>query len=314
MLRLLYVLTDLIAPLAVGYVLKQRHLVKEKSVNRLIKINVVGVYTVLSLLSFWVLPLSFDLVYVPFFGFFLVLFPGAIGYLLFARHIRNLRDRGAYLNSAMLSNLGTLGGVCAFILYQETGFAYAQIIGTCQNILLALVVFPLSQYYHLKDTDAGAGRPAHRHSFREIFFSINQLSLLGMTAGILLNAGGIARPPVLAPLFQSLVHIGAWTAMLPVGFLIDFRTAHRYLPHLWSLNALRFLVMPLSVYALASLVISDPVLKGTILILACCPTAINAVIACQLYQLNVGLAAASFLITTILYLALIFPALFFFLH
>lgn len=201
-LRLIFVLTDLIAPLAVGYYLHQRHLVSDESINKLIRFNVVCIYTILALLSFWVLPISWNLLIVPLFGFLLILVPGAIGSLLFARHYASWLDRGAYVASAMLSNIGTLGGVCAFILYAEQGFAYTQIIGTCQNIMLVLVIFPMAQYCYIKHTHAI--RKTNRFkSFCEMFFSLNQMSLLGIVVGLLFNAFGIARPVVLGTVFQD---------------------------------------------------------------------------------------------------------------
>lgn len=312
-LRILYVFTDLLLPLIVGYILQQHQLVSEAAMNKVIRFNVICVYTALSLLSFWVLPLSWSLLLIPFFGFLLVLLPGAIGYLLFARHMKNLLDRGAYIASAMLANLGTLGGVCAFILYNEEGFAYTQLIGTCQNILLCLIVFPLAQYYHLKHTRT-LKKTSRLASLRAMFLSLNQLSLIGMIIGLALNESGIPRPAGLGPIFQSLVHIGAWIAMLPVGFLIDFKQVRAYAKKTQSLVALRFFVTPLIFAELTELLVSDPVARGTLLVLAFCPTAINAVIASKLYQLNVGLAVSSFVITTAAFLLLIFPILFFLLR
>ena len=312
-LRLLFVFTDLAAPLLVGYWLKTRSFWSPAANDRLIKINIRLVYTILSLLSFWVVPLRASLLLVPLFGFFLVLMPGAVGYLLFARRIESLLDRGAYIGSAMLANLGTLGGVCAFILYSEEGFAITQLVGACQNILLALIVFPLAQYYQMKAS--GTRRQTDRiHSFVAIFFSWNQLSLIGIVIGFLLNAYGVARPAFLSPVFQSLVHIGAWTAMLPVGYLLDTSAVRANLKKVRSLTVLRFIVCPVITYFLATAIIREPVLLGTILILSCCPTAINAVLSAQLYHLNVGLAATSFLVTTTIFIVLIFPALFFYLH
>ena len=153
MLRILFVLTDLVAPLACGYFLKQRHLLSQRVNDFLIKFNITIVNTLLALLAFWVLPLDRGLLIAPLFGCFLVLFPGLIGYALFARRLKSPLDRGAYMGSALLANLGTLGGVCAFILYNEQGFAYAQLVATIQNFLLCIVVFPIAQYYHMK------GRP-----------------------------------------------------------------------------------------------------------------------------------------------------------
>lgn len=309
--RLLFVVTDLIAPLVVGYLLKQRHLISQRVNDWLIRFNIMALSTILALLSFWVLPLSWQLLFMPLFGFYLVLFPGIIGYLLVGRHLPDYLDRGAYAASAMLANLGTLGGVCAFILYNEEGFAYAQLIATFQNVLLCLVVFPYARYCQLK----AAGRTSEHHSrladLRSMFLSPNQLCLVGMMAGLVLNGAGIARPAELGTVFQSLVHIGAWTAMLPVGFLLDFSAARRNLHRVHSLTALRFLLMPIITWLIARPLIADPVLRHTLIILATCPTAINAVLTARLYKLNVDLASTSFLVTTAMYLCLIFPLLFF---
>ena len=174
-LRLIFVVTDLIAPLAVGYFLHQRQLVSGEAINKLIRFNVICIYTILSLLSFWVLPISWSLLIVPIFGFLLILVPGAIGSFCFARRFTSWLDRGAYVASAMLANIGTLGGVCAFILYAEEGFAYTQIIGTCQNILLVLVIFPMAQYCYMKQSHA-IRKTNRLRTFCELFFSINQLS------------------------------------------------------------------------------------------------------------------------------------------
>lgn len=309
-MRILYVVTDLILPLVVGYFMHHRHWVSDNVMNKVIRFNVICVYTTLSLLSFWVLPLSWNLLLVPVFGMTLVLLPGAIGYALFARRIENLLDRGAFIASAMLANLGTLGGVCAFILYNEQGFAYSQLIGTTQNVLLCIVVFPMAQFYYLKHT-ASLRKSSPSHSFREMFFSINQLSLLGMAGGLILNANGIARPAVLGEIFQSLVHIAAWIAMLPVGFLIDFNKVREYARAVRTLTLLRFVITPALFIALTFLVVSDPVLRGTLIILTFCPTAINAVLASKIYKLSVDLAVSSFVITTAAFLCLIFPLLFF---
>lgn len=300
-------------PLVVGYFMHHRHWVSENIINKVIRFNVICVYTTLSLLSFWVLPLSWKLLLVPLFGMMLVLLPGAIGYGLFARHIDNLLDRGAFIASAMLANLGTLGGVCAFILYNEQGYAYSQLIGTTQNFLLCVVVFPMAQYYYLKHT-AAVRKSSPGHNFREMFFSINQLSLLGMVTGLTLNASGVERPEVLGSIFQTLVHLGAWIAMLPVGFLIDFGKVKQYAKAVRSLTLLRFVITPAIFIALTHLLVSDPILRNTLTILTFCPTAINAVLAAKIYKLNYDITVSSFVITTAAFLLVIFPLLFAVLH
>ena len=307
--RLIYVFTDLIAPLIIGYFLHRWKILPDRFTNWLIKFNVIGVYTVLTLLSFWVLPLSRDLLILFPFGALYVIIPGVIGAFTFAKRHKSLLNRGAYVISAMLSNIGTLGGVCAFILYDETGFAYSQIVGSCQNILLVLVCFPLAQYYHEKHFVAS--QVEHSTNWREKLFSINQISILGIFLGLLLNANGIARPEFLSVAFQWLVHLGAWTALLPVGFLINFSHTKYYYDRVWDLAILRFLIVPACIFIASRIFFDDQILLNTLLICAIAPTAINAVLTSRLYKLNVNLAITSFIMTTAIFLLIIFPALFF---
>ena len=146
--------------------------------------------------------------------------------------------------------------------------------------------------------------------FRERFFGWNQVSLLGMAGGALLNANGVLRPEEFTPVFQWTVHVNAWVGMLPVGFLIDFRAAAPYYRNVVDLIPLRFVILPLLCWYTAHLVFTDTVLLNTLLVIASTPTAINAVLTAQLYRLNVDLVVAAFLLTTVLFLFAVFPVIF----
>ncbi len=308
--RIIFLFTDLMLPLIVGYFLHREKILSDKAANFIIKANVIVIYTLLTLLSFWVLPLSWDVAILVPFGALYVLIPGIIGALTFAKRHHNLLNRGAYVMSAMLSNLGTLGGVCAFIMYNEVGFAYTQIVASCQTILVVLICFPLAQYYHAKHIEA-AHEATEPINFRKLFFSWNQLSIVGIFAGLLLNYYGVERPQVLGDLFQFLVHFGAWAAMLPVGYLINFSHSKYYYSRVWDLAILRFFIMPAFIYFVSRQFFTDKILLDSLFICAMSPTAINAVLASRLYKLNVDLAISSFIMTTAMFLLIIFPTFFF---
>ena len=312
--RLVYLFTDLIMPLVAGYVLHRLHLLHGDMVNRLIKINVTLFYTILSVLSFWVLPLSYDLAWMPAFSCVYMLLPGLVGYFFFLRKYRSYEDKGSFLLSAMLANIGTLGGVCAFILYKEVGFAYVQLICAFQNIFLILVCFPLAQYYHAKAEgkfNNAVKSKSRWQNFREMFFTVNQISLLGIAVGMWFNYAGVSRPAGMETVFTWFVHISAWIALLPVGYLIDFHRAGKYCGKIGDLLLMRFIVVPVASYILARSVFDDPILINTILICATAPEAINATVTARLYKLNVDYTVAGFIVTTALYLLLIFPVEFF---
>lgn len=309
--RLIYLGTDLILPLIVGYLLYQRRLLSDAAVNLLIRINVVVFFTLLSLFSFWALPLTRDLVILPAFFAFIILFPGFISWRFLGRRFHSPIDRGTHLISALLSNIGTLGGICAYIIYGEPGFAYAQIGGACQNLILVLLAFPAAQYYYLLHKNRGRSARLDGRAFLGLLISWNQLSLLGMAVGLLLNLFGAVRPPVLSSAFSYLIHISAWFTMLPVGSLINFRRARHFVYLTLDMIFLRFLLVPLVAYFAARLVISDPVIRNALVLFAGVPAAINATLTARLYHLNVDYTIAVFLVTTVLYLTVLFPAVFF---
>ena len=308
--RIIYLFTDLLAPLIVGYLLYRRGMISDDLIRRILRLNVIVIYTILALMSCWTLPISWDLALIPVYGILIVLFPGFIGWAFFIRKYHNPLDRGAFLCNAMMSNITTLGGVCAYIIYGEQGFGYAQIMGIFQTILLVLAVFPMAQFYCLQhENHGGTGKVSLR--VRDILLSWNQLSILGMAAGLLLNIGGFARPPVLSEAFSYIIHVSAWFAMLPVGSLINIHRARHFFYLTADMILLRFLIVPLVTYAAAQLFIRDPIVQNALVIFASVPAAINATLTARLYRLNVDYTIAVFLVTTILYLTVLFPVTFF---
>ena len=305
--RILYVFTDLATPLLAGYIAYQRGRISDALCNAIIRFNIIVMATLLAVLSFWVMPLSKSLLWLPLFSALFMLVPGSIAYLTFARRHKDTLSRGAYYMSAMLTNIGTIAGLSAFILYDETGFAYVQIVSSFQVGLLVLVCFPLAAMFRAH----GAKEGARVHlSLRELFLTPNQVPVLGLIAGLALNVYGVERPAVLGTAFQALVHIGAWTALFPVGCLVDFSRARPYIKKTADLIPLRFLLTPLIFFGLCRLLFADSVLIGSVLLIAAAPTAINAVLTARLYKLNVDLTVASFLVTTVIYLLLFYPLFF----
>ncbi len=146
-LKLVYIFMDLLLPLMLGYFFRRRQYVSEKNCDRLIVFNILVISTALSILSFWNLPLKWELMWLPCFGILLSIIPGAAAYLRSKNKYESCLEKGSYLASAILSNTGTLGGLCAYIIFGEAAFAYTQIVGLVQNLVLFLFCFPMAQYY-----------------------------------------------------------------------------------------------------------------------------------------------------------------------
>jgi predicted permease len=306
-IKLLYIVLDLIMPIILGYACRQKRWLSEKSCNRMILANILFFSTILSILSFWVLPLKLELIWLPLFGILLSAIPGIAAYFVINRKYQNGLDKGSYLASAILSNIGTLGGLCAFILFGEPGFAYSQIVSLFQSFVLFLYCFPMAQYYRQKSIADHNKR--QKISFASLFFNRNQLPVLGLLAGMLLYASDVPRPALLSEIFTPLIHVSAWIALIPVGYSIEFSEMKPYYTSIFDLLPIKFIITPLFAYLIAYMLFNDQIILRSILLLASAPTGINAIVTARLYNLNLPLSGAAFLLTTVIFLLVIYPVL-----
>lgn len=308
-LRFLFVFTDLIAPLIVGYLLNRYHIISRRTCDKLVKINIRVIVAALSFLSFWTLKISLDLLWLPVFGVFAIAIPGLIGKFTFARTYKNYNDRGAYMMASMLSNIGTLSGLCAFIVYGIKGFAYIQIVALFQALFTFVYCFPLAAYYHAMANSKSHSRV--KPDLLPMIFNWNQIPVLTMGIGYCLAFNDVPVPQIGYDTFNALVHIGAWAGMLPVGYMIKIGKARSYLKRTSDITFVKFIVLPIIAYFVVINLFTDPVLIGSMVLAFSAPTAINAVLASNIFKLNVDIAVSSFLSTTILFLFVIFPLYFF---
>jgi len=247
-LKLAYIFIDLLLPLMLGYFFRRSHYLSEKNCDRLIVINILVISTALSILSFWNLPLKLELMWLPLFGILLSIIPGTTAFLLSKNKYDSGLEKGSYLMSAILSNIGTLGGLCAYIIFGEVAFAYTQIVGLFQGLVLFLFCFPMAQYYKMKSNPA---QEQKKISFTSIFFNRNQLPVVGLVIGMLLCLGGVPRPAFLGAVFDPLVHLCAWTSLIPAGYSIQFSRMKQYYGTTLDLLPIKFIVTPVLGYLLA---------------------------------------------------------------
>lgn len=306
--KLLYLFADLILPLSFGYLCCCRSWFGTDISQRLVRMNIWGLTPVLAILTLWVLPLNYSLIWLPAIGVLLCLVPGIAAYFRVEKKFPDPLDKGSYVLSAILSNTTTLGGLCAYIFYGETGFAAGQMVVMLQNVVMFSFCFPLAAYYYQKSIGGCLGR----QSVSAIFITPNQLPVAGTVVGLLLNLSGITRPVLAALAVDPLVHISAWTILVPVGYSLDIAGMRNYYGKLLDLLPVKFVLTPLTAYLLVNGLMAngDRTILNTVVLLAAMPTAVNTVIAAQVNQLNVNIATAAFVLTTFVFIGLGIPLLF----
>jgi hypothetical protein len=297
---------DMILPLMVGYGLRRIAWSFEKVFYWTITIGIVVLFPGLTAFSIWGLVPVFDLVWLPAFGVLLHLIPGGLALLWGRRKYKSSLDYGSYAIAGFLSNHVTLGSLSAYILFGETGYAYTQMTLLFNSLLMFGFAYPLAQYYR-KQYDHGSGMTIN---WKQIFFNRNQMPLVGMIIGIWLNWQGVPRPVSFLPVFDLMIHFAAWTFLLPVGYSMDFTEVRHYWRDAVDITLIKCVITPALTFVVAGYLISDQVAFRTVILLAAQPTAVNAVIAMKLFGLNLHLSVAAFVLSTAVYLSLVFPALF----
>lgn len=301
--KIAYFVIDLLLPLAVGYICRWQTKLDDDIFQRMMSLGLILVYPVLALLGFWATRLDAELIWLPVLGIVMSVIPGAFAFFRARAKYADSLDQGSYFMAATLSNTLTLGGISAFIIYGETGFAYVQLITLLGTLYLFLFCFPLAGWYAARGGEGGG----ERLSLAAVIFSRNQLPALGLLVGAVLFYGGVPRPAWAGAIFDPLVHIGAWMSLVPVGFSADFRAMRQYWLGIADMNVIKFIITPLLTYFIATLVIGDPIALNAVLITASTPTAIFSVIAVKMHRLNMHITMAAFVLTTAVYLFIVYP-------
>lgn len=305
--RLFFIFIDVFLPLIIGYFFHKYKLMSINTCNLLLKINIRFITLVVGLGSFWIIKIDSNIFLLAFVGIFLCsVLPGLFAYPYAHSKIRNLRSNGAYLISSTLSNTGILGGLCAFIALGQLAYAYVQVIGMAQNLFTLIFGFPLAEYFHQKIKAGPRTVKFHPH-WRSILISWNQIGLISMIIGAILNINEVPLPFFFDPVFNAFIHIGAWCGILPVGYLLNFKAARIYKYIAFSVVPVRLIIMPILSYFIAKQFTDDTLLISIITLITACPIGINAIVVTQLYKLNTSIAEAMFLITTAVFIFIIYP-------
>ena len=297
---------DMILPLVVGFMLRRASWNGAWLFNWMISLGIILFFPTMTAFSIWGLKPVFELIWLPAFGILLHILPGGLALVWGRRKYQSSLDYGSYTISGFLSNHVTLGSLSAYILYGEKGYAYTQMALLFNSLLMFGFAYPLAQHYR-NQFDHGKGL---KLDVRQIVFNRNQMPLVGMIAGVLLNWLAVPRPAGFLPVFDLMVHFSAWTFLVPVGYSMDFGEVRQYWRDALDITIIKCAITPALTAVLAGLLIQDPVAFRTLILLAAQPTAVNAVIAMKLFGLNLHLSVGAFVLSTAVYLFLIFPAFF----
>ena len=268
------------------------------------------------LLAIWVTSLSdHRLFLMPFIGLATLVFGGICGYLIGVYNKSSDRDKAVLFCSTSFTNIGAVGSLVCYLFLGEAGFALVTFYRFFEEVYYFTVGYPVTQMIG----DAGNQRkePILQKLLRILKQPFLQAILLALTIGVSLNLLNVERPAQLGVANNYLIPCGAFILLFSVGLGLRFSSIKDYLKLSVHVATVRATVVPLFAVSLAWALglgeIDNGLALGVVLILSAMPTAVNAIVATSVYDLDIDLANSAWAVSTAS-MAIVLPCIYMLIH
>jgi hypothetical protein len=256
-----------------------------------------SVYFLQPILSFWGIlgaKIDFAALSAPLIYFGISLFAALFGFFLFSRIFADKKDAVIVTAGGVIGNTGNLGIPILLAMFGKSAVLYAVLINLANIFVLYIIgVFLYS-----------LGSYTPKEALKNI---LSMPVIWSATVALTLNYAGFELPPSLT----QTVEMGAYTSMTLqlIIFGVFLGGLGRFKPDFklvaWAM-AYKFAAVPLLAFAVLSLLSIDPFIKTLLFLQLCMPLAVNNVNLASLYDCKPYTVTANILVSSLLFIALIF--------
>ncbi|MDO5538405.1 MAG: hypothetical protein Q4F72_12865 [Desulfovibrionaceae bacterium] len=194
------------------------------------------------------------------------------------------------------TNIGAVGTLVCVMNFGEQAIAYTSLYRLCEELFYFGVAYPVVQWF----SSARTGRFT-LSGFR--LQPVLKVVLLALGLGLALNMLSVPRPAVFGTLASGAMLAGTVFFLLAIGMSLRLSRVTCYLPHSAAISLIKFLLVPCIVTALAMFTglknIDGGLPLRVVFILSAMPVAMNALVPPSLFGLDVDLANATWIVTTL---------------
>lgn len=220
------------------------------------------------------------------------------------------KQTGAYFGCGSFSNLGSIGSLVVFVFFGEKGFAIVPLYKLLEESFYYTVGFPITKYYSTDDTIKEKLLSRLKEVFTDIFVLT---ALVAVTLGAVLNVAGVERPVFFGRVTSLFVPVGTFILLVSIGLAMRFSSIRDYFKESLVIAAIKFAVIPLIIGTIAVALGFGSIDQGlplkVVLILSSMPVAFTALVPPSIYDLDIDLANACWLTST-LALIVVIPGLY----
>lgn len=258
--------------------------------------------------AIWILDLSdLRIIALPFVGALHFITGGAIA--IAGAKIMGLsrKETGSLFSCGFFTNIGSMGGLVAYVLLGESGFALVPVYKIIGEVIYYAVGFPVAKYFSSSTVKDETLLQIIKRVSRDIFVRV---SLIAISTGAVLNLLGVPRPDFYKNINALFIPMSAFLMLTAIGMAMHFGSVRKYKREYALIACIKFVLMPFILGSLALLLGFDELMNGLVLkvvvILSFMPVAFTALVPPSIYDLDLDLANACWLVTTS-GLALIIP-------
>lgn len=239
----------------------------------------------------------------PFMGMAALFTGGGLAYAASRLWRFNRKQTGAYIVCGGFTNIGSLGALFCFIFLGESAFALVPFYKLLEELIYYAIGFPIAKSY----SDDLSETPTFFHRLKKAAMDIFVLvAVSSISIGLILNVSGIPRPAFYTIVNTIFIPLAALLLLISIGMAMRFSSIQRYyLPGL-AVAMIKFILVPMMIvglgYAFGLNAIDNGLPLKVVVILASMPVGFIAMVPPTIYNLDIDLANACWLLTNALLL------------
>ena len=282
--------------IAVGFVAKMSF--KEQINDK--TITILSVYFLQIFLTFWGLlkrPIDETLLLAPALYLGIVILVLLVTFPVVNMLFTDRKERSIAMVAALIGNTGNLGIPLGIAVFGEESIPYTTVI----NLMNVFIVYTVGVYYYSRGT----------FTVKTSLLNILKIPILwAALIAIALNLNGYTPSPTVDKVLQMGAYASMVMQLLLFGIYlygVKLQAINRVLTG-W-VNGVKFVLLPAVAFGVLSFVPMDPMVKGILFLELIMPLAVANVNFASLYDCRPKDVTAQVLITSVLFLGIIFLAL-----
>lgn len=260
--------------------------------------------------AIWIVNLDdLKIIALPFIGITALVLGGFVAFV-FANMLKMSRKQtGAYIVGGGFTNIGSIGGLLCFIFLGEAGFALMPFYKLFEQFSYYGFGFPIAKSYSLDVAETESLSERMKKVLLDPFMLVTLGSIF---AGFALNLSGLERPNFYGTVNAIFVPTATILLLISIGMAMHFGRIGKYIREGLLIALIKFAIVPAVATTIAYLVGFGEIEQGlplkVVMILSSMPVGFIAMVPPTIYDLDVDLANANWLVTNFL-LIFVIPAL-----